>query len=294
MEINQIKYFCAVVETGHMRKAAQLLGISPGALSKSMRLLQDEIEQPLFIPSGRGLEITDEARQFYSQGRRVLSEFEMLSLRNRSEKIHQAQIRIASLELFTSHFMGVLIKNEFPSERVVVVERLPGKIEESILSRETDLGITYAPMPHPDLEFLDICTFEKGIYVKKGAFRGMPITEIPFSGSLIPVSGSPVGVTGLDGWPLDVPRIIRYQFELLETGLQAARLGICAIFCPDFVVRLQNQMQKAEFQLERLDLPKGMTPVKRTAYIVKRKIDVEGQTVKKLAKNLRKILLRGF
>ena len=108
--------------------------------------------------------------------------------------------------------MATLIKSDFSRERFVVLERLPGKIEESILNREVDIGITYAPVPHNDLDFLKITNFEKRIYLKRGAFQGVPISDIPFSASLIPVTGSPVGVTDLDGWPADVPRKIFYQF----------------------------------------------------------------------------------
>lgn len=290
MEINRLRQFCALAELGHLRQSAELLNLSPGALSKSMKVLQEELGVKLFTSNGRALLITDQGRQIYTHARRVISDFEFLlqSTKLKAEKIKP--LRIASFELFTTYFMGEWIERFQMKMPLNVIERVPGQIEESVSGKEADFGITYAPVPRPDLDFLKICSFEKGIFVRRGMFKGLSLSEIPFSTPTTSVTGSPTGITSLDGWPEDFPRKILYRFELLETALVGARLGLAAIFCPKFIVPLQNRLVKTEFQLIELGLPPGMQPVRRSVFIVKRKTDPESAEIKSLARALRQVL----
>ena len=259
MDINRIRQFCTVVETGHLRNAAELLNMSPGALSKAMKLLQQEMRSKLLTQDGRGIRITDEGRRMYASAQRVLAEFASMLASASSVAGQQSKtIRIASFELFTSYFMGKLAKDYFPTELFHVAEKGPGQIEEAILNQTSDLGLTYAPVPHNELEFLKIGQFENGIFVRRGAFRNVAISLIPFAAPITAVSGSPTGITSLDGWPSDIPRFVKYRFELLETGLETTRLGLSAIFCPDFVVPLQNVFALAD--------PKEDKPMKASSF----------------------------
>ncbi len=72
---------------------------------------------------------------------------------------------------------------------VFVIERIPGQIEQAILNREVDLGITYAPVPNENLDFLKICQFEKKIFIREGALAGVSTTHNPFSAPMTPVHG---------------------------------------------------------------------------------------------------------
>ena len=65
METNRLKQFCTVKETGNLRKAANLLGISHSGLSKSMKALEEELGFPLFQSNGRGIVVTDEGLKLY-------------------------------------------------------------------------------------------------------------------------------------------------------------------------------------------------------------------------------------
>jgi DNA-binding transcriptional LysR family regulator len=292
MEITRLRQFCAIYQTSNLRKAAELLGISPGSLSKSMRQLQESMKCTLIIPSGRGIVITDKGKQLYVNAQRVISEYQMMQQNMGSEQLEPVPtVRLASFELFTTYFMGSLIHNYFKDHKFFVVERAPGQIETSVLGREVDFGITYAPVPHPELDFLKICSFRKQIFSKRGEFQNLPLSEIPFCAPITLVAGSPTGISNLDGWPNDIPRKVVFQFELLETSLEVCRQGLAAIFCPSFVIPLQNRMLKHEYQLVPLSLPEDMKEVKRVIYIVKRKTQTEGQIIKRVSKAIRLICL---
>ena len=60
---NWLPAFRAVAETGNVRRAAERLHVSPSALSRTVRLLEDEIGKPLFDRVGRTLRLNDAGEQ---------------------------------------------------------------------------------------------------------------------------------------------------------------------------------------------------------------------------------------
>ena len=76
MDMVKIKYFSVVAETGSLRKAAELLQISPPALSRAISQLEEELGKSLFTPAGRGIAITDVGRLFHQRAIRLLDEYQ--------------------------------------------------------------------------------------------------------------------------------------------------------------------------------------------------------------------------
>src|SRR6185312_3690600 len=55
----RLRYFLVIAETGSLSKAAEAIGISQSGLSRQLRQLEDEIGRPLFMRTGRGVELND-------------------------------------------------------------------------------------------------------------------------------------------------------------------------------------------------------------------------------------------
>jgi len=219
--------------------------------------------------------------------RRLIHDYEAMLEGFKESKETEIPIRIASYEIFTSYFMGTLIRDYFPTRTFKVIERVPGQIEDSVRDRSADFGLTYAPILHPELKFTKVGQFEKRVYARKGFFKNIPFSEIPFTAPITTISGSPTGHTNLDGWPSDIPRKIVYQFELMETALETCRQGLTAIFIPEFIIPLHNELLKEDNRLVMIPIPPGMAPVKRTIYLVQRQSDPEDKTAKTIARAIR-------
>jgi DNA-binding transcriptional LysR family regulator len=58
MEFRDIEYFAVVAEHGNVRRASEILGLSPPALSKSLRRLEKEMRSRLVIRTPKGVELT--------------------------------------------------------------------------------------------------------------------------------------------------------------------------------------------------------------------------------------------
>ena len=74
MRLNQIRVFLAVVESGSIRAAARSLEVSPPAVTKSIRQLEEELRVRLFERTQHGVVTTPAGRAFVARARVVRSE----------------------------------------------------------------------------------------------------------------------------------------------------------------------------------------------------------------------------
>jgi DNA-binding transcriptional LysR family regulator len=290
MGINKLRHFALVFETGSIRKAADVLNMSSGSLSKSIKSLENEMSCALFVPEGRNIQASDIAKRIYSDSKKLIREYDQLISTSNKKAEKPVPFRIGTWEVFSSYFLArYALENPDP---LMVLERVPESLEQSILNNETDIGITYIPVPHPELEYLKICKFRFMAYARHDCFRSVKLEETPFAVPVSCIEDSPIGVRTLDNWPSNVARKVQFQFELLETALESCRLGSCAIYAPDFVVSLQNQLLDNRYQLKELTKFKSLTSKPYEVFIVKRKNRIEGREIKKLAKILRQSMVR--
>ena len=274
-----------------MREAAKLLHISHSGLSKSIKTLECDLDSQLLVPDGRGIAITDKGREVYQRAVTLLAEEESFLEAIKGDDTQRKEIRIGTFEVFSTYFLGEVLDKEFLDCNVLCRERIPGELEESLVKREVDIGITYIPIPNPELEFLKITSVRMGIYGRRGKVDMKDIHSVPFAAPAIPVDGSPTQVKGLDGWPDDkFPRNLKYKVDMMEAALELCRLGKCVMYIPSFVVKLHNKKYKKEFQLSEFPTPTGMKNKENPVYIVKRRSSSESKDIKKIAAKLRQIV----
>lgn len=84
MELRDLEYFSVIAEQEHLGRAAERLGLSQPALSKSLRRLEDALEVKLFARNARGLELTAEGSLLLARVRDL-----RLSLRNVAREVSE-------------------------------------------------------------------------------------------------------------------------------------------------------------------------------------------------------------
>ncbi len=286
-----MRYFCVLTQTGNMRKAAELIGLSPSALSKAIRVLEGELGFELITPSGRGLLITERGQKLAQKASRLIEEFRKLAEPEDLESREHLPLRIGSFEVFTTYFLGKLIEEGFSERPVSVHELVPGHIESALVNHQIDLGITYIPVPMQDLDHLKVTEINMGIFGKwVPRLSEMKFALLPFVIPVTPIAGSPTKAQGLDGWPDDrIPRLVKYRVTLMESALELCRRGLAVAYLPSFIVELHNRNVIEGLRLKAVSLPSGMRLQKQPVYLVKRKCDVEDVSVRKVAKVLRQV-----
>ncbi len=287
METDRLKQFCAVVETGALRKAADLLHLTHSGLSKSMRVLATELGTELIIPAGRGITITDAGLRLYQRAHAVLREVDMLREQRRDGE-SEDKLRIGTFEVFSSYLLGRLASGVMCDVPLAVREYVPGEIEAKLFERVIDVGISYIPVPRAGIEFLRVASLQMGLFTREGAFTGVELARLPFAVPVTEVHGAPSGVRTLDMWPDHrLPRHIAYEIELMETGLALCREGMAVLFLPRFVAALHNETASSRARLAEVTTAGAMPKVQSPVYLIKRNSTREDIRLKRLAAGLR-------
>lgn len=291
MDIDRLRYFIVLSKTSSVREAAELLNISQPALSKAMKKLESEIGMTLMIPNGRGIAITDEGMSFVARVEPILETLKAAVTSTTSTGETTTKVRLGTFEVFSTYFFGEFSsKHLSQAYQTTLFEYAPGKLEEAIASGDVDVGLTYIPIPHPDLTFTVVTEFAMGIYGRKDKFQKTSFTDLPFVIPVIPVSGSPSKVQGLDGWPDDkIARRVMYRVTLMESALALCRQGQAVAYLPGPIVALHNASLLPTFRLHEIDLPKRMKPQRQAVYLIQRKTSRETQFVQRLAVALRRL-----
>lgn len=273
METNRLKYFCTIVDTGSLSKAATLLGLSHSALSKSMALLQSETGLQLLRPQGRGLEITNEGKAFYRRAQIVLRE--VLSLTT-TPVAQQSFTRIGLSEAFSCSLV-----EKFAGETgsgVEFHELDAGELEVKILQDEIDFALSFTPFPHPELEYLKIKKIPMGVFFVNPAFQRMKLEEIPFVVPLGVLKDNPLSIRTQDGWPTERPRQIAFKVSTLIMATRIVEQGLAAVYAPRFT--MEELLGKNAIAVD------GKFPT-RDVFLVKRKNIEENLVMKRIARLVR-------
>lgn len=287
MDIDRVRYFHMFVETGSLVKASELLHISQPALSKALKLLEHEVGIQLIEPDGRGLKLTGAGIRFKQETHMLLQQWmqlpEKLALGKSTEPT-----RIGSFEVFTTYFLSRL--TEFVQlEALELHEYGPGQLETAVADGIVDIGITYVPIPKPNIEFTEVTKIKMGVFGLK-KFKALPIDELAFAIPLTPLDGTPSKVIGLDGWPdHKFKRNIKYRVTMMESAMELCRLGLCVAYLPVFVVELHNKNMLPEFKLVEHESPISQKDRMQSVFLVQAKQNQETALFKKMAKALRSL-----
>jgi len=289
METDRLRQFKTVVDAGGLMKASELLGITGGGLSKSIKVLEEELGFKLFSQHGRALELTELGAIFYKKlpaAQKVLDELQ--NVHKESITSSSKKIRFATFEVFSTYFLpSFLVKNN--QDLIFEIrEAIPGEMEKMIANNHADIGITYEPIPTKGIKFLKVSKLQMAIFSSSKNFATKyTLKDVPFAVPINPIQGAPSGVKGLDGWPNHKKeRNEMFKVEMMETALQLASKGQCVVFIPTFIAHFFNQQMKQSFKLWELKFS-GSPNLSRDVFIILRKNDQENSIIKKLARELR-------
>lgn len=288
METNRLKQFCAIVETGSLIKASELLHITHSALSKSMKILQEEIGITLLRPSGRGITPTDPGLQIYQRAKEFLEQENNLFKLNKNTTI--SSVKIGAVEIFLLCMAEQFKKHSLENNSITLLDLNPGEMEQMIANRQLDFGITYAPFPMEQVEIIEIGKYRLGCYYLKDSFAEVDISEIPFAVPSQALPINPLGVKERDGWIDSLyPRNKKYSVNLLSTAIELTLQGLCAIYIPDFLARKINSARKSAEALVEYTLSKNQKNSQRV-FILRHKDQKETPIFRQLLKTVKETI----
>ena len=292
MEIKRLKSFRTIVEAGGLTKAAGLMHVTPGALSKAMRQLEHEVGRSLFTREGRALRLTEDGQRLYNvSGSLVEQHARILRDLDTSQSSSIRTLRLVTFEVFSTYFLGPLLRTGLSDRPCQVLELAVGAIERALEDREADIGITYVPVPRRGLAFVPVGEIRFRIYVKRDSFPRANFTDLPFAVPTAKIEEALSDVLGIDCWPYErIPRTVKYRLTSLESALELCRQGLCAVFLPEFLVAIHNRGRARAVQLVERDGPPSLGAVTRQVFVIHREREASDALVAAVVTAMKAIL----
>lgn len=149
MTLQQLRYVVETEECGSISDAAERLFIAQPSLSKSIRLLEEELGFALFVRDRKGVQATPQGMEFLCYAKRVLEQSDRLEARfGRSQEkgaYYTKRIHISSQPVYraTEAFSAVLKEYGGAEYNFTLTCDPLLQVIENVLSRKSELGVIY-------------------------------------------------------------------------------------------------------------------------------------------------------
>ena len=193
--LDEMQVFIAIVDSGSITAAADVLGQTVSAASRTMSRLEEKLQTTLMRRTTRRLELTEEGRAYLEQARKIVAAVEeseeLMSLRRNQPA---GRLRVDAASPFMLHVIAPLVPGYRKRYPQVELELNSNEGNIDLLERRTDLAI------------------------RIGRLKDSSLHAVPLGHSRVRVLASP-GYLGVHGTPrrvADLASHILLGFSQLE------------------------------------------------------------------------------
>lgn len=141
--LEMLRLFCAAADASSFKEAAARLGISPQAITRAVKELEEAVGEVLFHRNTRGIQITEFGTQLAEQAREMVTGVDNLfqSTDNVSDKDLAGLVRVTAPSIIGRHY---LLKSLLP-----LIKRYPGirlelgvtNLVADVVDKKIDIGV---------------------------------------------------------------------------------------------------------------------------------------------------------
>jgi LysR family hydrogen peroxide-inducible transcriptional activator len=157
MELHQLRYFCAIADTGSFSRAARQTFVSQPALSQQIAKLEDELGTRLFNRLGRSVTLTEIGKSFLPRVRAVLRDLE--SARNdvvEKKTSITGLISVGVIPTIAPYFLPSILatfSRKWPLVHITVVEEITALLLDKLRAGSIDVAVLALPVAVRSQEF---------------------------------------------------------------------------------------------------------------------------------------------
>jgi LysR family hydrogen peroxide-inducible transcriptional activator len=162
MEVHQLRYFCAVAETGSFTRAAEREQVAQPSLSQQIMKLEEELGVRLFDRLGRTVRLTGFGQVFLPRARAILGE-----LKAAKDEVAERQVAVSGpvsigvIPTIAPYFLPLpvaLFSRKYPQADITVVEDVTARLMDRLRAGQIDVAILALPMRGHDIETYSLRT----------------------------------------------------------------------------------------------------------------------------------------
>lgn len=164
MNIEVLKTFCDLVDTGSFSKAADVNFISQSAVSQQLAKLEQDLSTQLISRGGGLVEPTEGGRLFYQGAKEILRRYEQLlgEVRSARDAI-RGVLRVGTIYSLGFYLLEPPVRKfiqSHPEVNLHVEYTGWNRIYSSVISGEMDLGVVACPEKHRFVEIIPLASEE--------------------------------------------------------------------------------------------------------------------------------------
>lgn len=162
MEFHQLRYVCAIADTGSFSRAAERCQVAQPSLSQQVLKLEEDLGAKLFDRLGRSVRVTEAGRAFIPYARAIL---EQMDVARSSVAAKNADLRgsiavgvIPTVAPYLMPTYTTAFAKKYPDAKLRIVEETTSVLVEGLRDLSIDVAILALPLRHKDLEVFPIRT----------------------------------------------------------------------------------------------------------------------------------------
>lgn len=142
MEIFQLRYFVTLAEVLHFTQAAEICYVTQSGLSQQIKKMEEELATPLFLRTGKKVQLTEAGTIFLKHAKRILEDLESgkQAVDDLSNLIG-GELRIGVTYIFGLLVLPVveLFAKKYPDLKIIVEYGATELLENKLLNNELDM-----------------------------------------------------------------------------------------------------------------------------------------------------------
>lgn len=203
MDFKQLRAFLTVADTGNVTRASEVLHLVQPAVSRQIRLLEDDIGSPLFDRERHGMVLTEAGKSLVGYARRAMLELERARVEiNGSAKGIGGLVTLGLLPSTIDALSGRLVTavaRSYPGIRIRIAMGYAGTLLRWLESGEVDAALLYGAERSAEIQSRPL--IEEPLWVvgpKSAKFRrDKPVPLARLVGRPIVLPSAPHGIRTL-------------------------------------------------------------------------------------------------
>ena len=143
LDIDQLRTFLAIVETGSFTRAAEIVHKTQSAVSMQMKRLEERLERPIFARDGRASKLTEDGERLLDYARRIVK-LNVEALSAFSDFALTGRVRLGVPDDYADRYLPEIMarfSRAYPGVELSVICEPSLELVERIAANELDLAI---------------------------------------------------------------------------------------------------------------------------------------------------------
>jgi len=180
MDLQVMKYFKTIADTGSFTAAGEQLHYAQSNLSTQIMHLEEELETKLLYRHKRGVSLTSDGKLFYNYVNDILRMVDEAALSLKDMDTARGDLRLGSIEATALNDLPKLIGDyhlKYPAVHISLMTDLNDFFLKPVLDHKLDGAFIEGPIDHPELDEV-LLKRERLVLVGSSSEKGLTAEEI--------------------------------------------------------------------------------------------------------------------